>query len=420
MRKAIIIIATLFLFSAAFATAQSGKDLLQQALKKVYEERDFEGAIQIYDQMLHDFASERALMAKVTTGRARAKELAALADARKVYQQVIRDNADQPAVVEEARRRLASSPFPETQPGVFYAKFDQGAATIRGPVTRLTEDWERLEQFPTWSPDSESIAFRRNTATGSAVVIRSVRSGSETVFERRQEVEGPILWLRDGKEILSLRASSGVAPVPEMGPNLARVDLQGNLRELSTIALPMRRNLLALSPDERTLYADVPAGNNNYRTATIVSFDLATGQQKQAFPLPASLNPTTGRNATRGGRYIAISPNGKELAIIRRPGEKDAALALVGVDGENYRVLVDGTGPLEAVTWTSDGSSLVFAKLKPNSGDNWQIMQTPATGGEVVFTGLEVTRLWYFDLSPDGSRIAFDGTGYSLANKVKE
>ncbi len=35
--------------------------------------------------------------------------------------------------------------------------------------------------------------------------------------------------------------------------------------------------------------------------------------------------------------------------------------------------------------------------------------------GEPAFTGLEVTGLRAIDVSPDGSRIAFDGIGYSLS-----
>ena len=70
---------------------------------------------------------------------------------------------------------------------------------------------------------------------------------------------------------------------------------------------------------------------------------------------------------------------------------------------------------LSGPSWTPDGSHLVFAKRGSATNDEWQIMQVPSKGGPAVFTGLTVTGLGLFDLSPDGSRIAFDGTGYSLS-----
>jgi hypothetical protein len=41
-------------------------------------------------------------------------------------------------------------------------------------------------------------------------------------------------------------------------------------------------------------------------------------------------------------------------------------------------------------------------------------MRLSADGGVPTFTGLEVDDLTYFDLSFDGKRIAFDGTGYII------
>jgi hypothetical protein len=37
-------------------------------------------------------------------------------------------------------------------------------------------------------------------------------------------------------------------------------------------------------------------------------------------------------------------------------------------------------------------------------------MRIPAEGGTPEFTGVAMSRLWSFDLSPDGSRIAYGTT----------
>src|SRR5262245_26171626 len=130
----VTILASLLL-SASLATAQSGNDLFQQAQKKMYQGPDFAGAIQIYDRILSEFAADPSLVAKATIDRANAKELSARLEAQTKFEQILRDYADQPTVVEYARRRLDEVAF---QPGIHVAEFDQRAGVIHGPVTRLT------------------------------------------------------------------------------------------------------------------------------------------------------------------------------------------------------------------------------------------------------------------------------------------
>ena len=405
MQKTTTIIATLLLLSAALATAQTGNELLQQAQKKLHQDSDFQAAIQIYDRILREFGSDRMLTATATIDRAKAKELSARVDARKEYEQILGAYADQPAVIEAVRKRMDEVAFPS---GIYVAEFDQRTGAVRGPVARSTKDWETVEQFPAWSRDGESLAIRRTTEKGPALVVWSIKTGREKAYEPQPNDRGPAYWASDASAFLTLRGASNTNV-----RSIFRVDPQGNAREIFTQPVGAWISNLVLSPDEKTLYAHVLTGNDSFNTATIVSFDLATGQRERAFSLPPDLNPTTGSFPL--GRQIAISPDGKTLAVIRRPHLKDAHLALVSTRSEDYRELVTGAGPLKAMTWTSDGRSIVFANLKPNSIDTWQLMQIPAQGGAAVFTGLEVMGLAYLDISPDGSRIAFDGMAYNLS-----
>ena len=91
-------------------------------------------------------------------------------------------------------------------------------------------------------------------------------------------------------------------------------------------------------------------------------------------------------------------------------GERQPHIERRGVNGTGYGESPVGPGLVQCLQWMKDGSVL-FAKSE--DGVKWQIMRFAADGA-LAFTGLEVTGLTYFDLSPDGSRIAFDGTSYAI------
>src|SRR5262249_16711986 len=146
----------------------------------------------------------------------------------------------------------------------------------------------------------------------------------------------------------------------------------------------------------------------------IVAFDLKTGERRQTFALPIDAGARQSVAGNPNSRYLRVSPDGGILAVARRPAEADAHLALIGVNGDGYRELVRGMGQILGVTWSRDGRYVLFARLKPDNTDTWQIMRVPASGGAPAFTGLEVTGLRLFDLSPDGSRIAFDGISFRI------
>jgi len=55
--------------------------------------------------------------------------------------------------------------------------------------------------------------------------------------------------------------------------------------------------------------------------------------------------------------------------------------------------------------WTRDGRAILFTQP---SGNVTRIMRVAAEGGQGEFTGISADRLESFDLSPDGSRIAYE------------
>src|SRR5438876_9051159 len=98
----------LLLFAATTLTAQNGSDLFQQALVRQTANGDIQGAIQIYERIVRDFASNRPLVARTLVQLGKCYESLGQAKARDYYEQTLSKYADQPDMVTEARNRLAA------------------------------------------------------------------------------------------------------------------------------------------------------------------------------------------------------------------------------------------------------------------------------------------------------------------------
>src|SRR5688572_21328476 len=86
--------------------AQSGNDLFQKALAKERAEGQLEAAIQLYEQVVRDFAADRPLAARALLQVGRCYDKLGKVDARKSYRRLLRDYSDQRAYADEARARL--------------------------------------------------------------------------------------------------------------------------------------------------------------------------------------------------------------------------------------------------------------------------------------------------------------------------
>ena len=406
--------------------AQNGTDRLQQAQKKM-QAMDFEDAIEIHDQILRDPSSDAVLAASARMDRAMAQDLLARSEAMNEYREVLDAYAGEAAVVESANKRISQV---APRPAIYIAEFDSVAARVHAPVTRFT-DWGRSEQIPMWSPDGESLSFNRRSAAESNVVVRHIATQRDMFQEPQGAQLGPLFWAGESGAILSLRSGelllvpSYVLPLMEplargMGRDLYRIDSRGTAKQISRFVVQITSFQSAISHDGKSLYTNIVTGAETFSTGALAIFDVATGQRKQVFSLPPDKALTAAVGPPAPGRYMSLSPDGNMLAMARRPQMPSSArLGIVNVNGDDYRDLVTGEGTLRIVTWTRDGQSILFTKLKPNATDTWLLMQIPAKGGDAVFTGLEITGLSYLDVSPDGKRIAFDGTAFRIEGQSR-
>ncbi|MCJ7629712.1 MAG: tetratricopeptide repeat protein, partial [Longimicrobiales bacterium] len=101
-------LAMLVLFAAPVGGQQTPEELLQSALYKQQVEGDLEGAVEILQTLIDDFAEHREIAASALVLLGRVHETLGSANAERAYQRVLNDYPDQRAAVAEARTRLAA------------------------------------------------------------------------------------------------------------------------------------------------------------------------------------------------------------------------------------------------------------------------------------------------------------------------
>src|SRR2546428_719626 len=97
---------TAVLMMAVAAWAESGQDLFQKALVAERANGKLEEAIKLYQRISQKFSSDRSLAAKALMQMGQCYEKLGDAQARKAYDQVVREYADQREVVAAARSGL--------------------------------------------------------------------------------------------------------------------------------------------------------------------------------------------------------------------------------------------------------------------------------------------------------------------------
>src|SRR5262245_47510526 len=104
-----IVVMLLLVLTATVLLGQNGNDLFQQALKRQTADADIRGAIPIYERIVRDFASNRALVARALVELGKCYESLGQAESEKYYQQVVDQYADQVEMVAQAKSRLAAA-----------------------------------------------------------------------------------------------------------------------------------------------------------------------------------------------------------------------------------------------------------------------------------------------------------------------
>lgn len=304
------VLAALVLTSAASAQQKARVDVdvqLKAAMQKELVDGDLKGAIAMYEKIVADAGGNRAVAAKALLAIGQCYEKLGDTEARKAYDRLVREYADQGEVTATARARLAamgigssraSATGPTTRQvwagpdgGFFgsvssdgrylsYVEITSGNLAMRdlgtGEIRRLTStgSWSgAFAEDSRVSPDARHVAYTWYNEEGFYELRLVGRDGDQPrVLYRDKEVRWvePFEWSPDGKQIAALLLRRGSQPTHQL-VLVSAVD--GSVRVLK--ALDWRSpTKMAFSPDGRFVAYDLPpAGNAPERDVFVLATD---------------------------------------------------------------------------------------------------------------------------------------------------
>ena len=103
--------------------------------------------------------------------------------------------------------------------------------------------------------------------------------------------------------------------------------------------------------------------------------------------------------------------------VLQRRDWKSARIALISVDGTNYRELATDVVRTPTLEWTPDGRGLLAVQQR---GDGKELVQVLLDGSAPKSTGLALREpeMHSFDLTPEGRLIFSDRTRDDVAGKL--
>jgi Tol biopolymer transport system component len=349
-RQSVIIVAAAVILGAAAARQVSGQAevLFQKAIQAETVDGDLKTAIGLYEQAVAAAGSDRALAAKALVQMGQCYEKLGSTEARKAYQRVVHDFADQVASLELARARLAAlAPEPASDSAI---------------VTRQVWSDPDVDSTGRPSPDGRYLSYSDRTGN---VAIREVATG-----ETRQITTDASLWTAQGYGIWSLFSPDGRQVVYEWGEWDSWLRLSSVDGSQTRVLLPAKRDWWVVPCDwssdgRHILIHYYPAGQREPSQMDVIA--VADGSLRVVRMLDPG-QPVTSRN-------MWFSPDGQYIVYDVLPSRSGSNrdLAIVSLDGKLQSPLVENAADDYVLGWSPDGRSVLFASNRSGTYGIWAI-----------------------------------------------
>ena len=351
---ALLLAAALAAGAAAQKKPATAEELLGAALHQEEVEGNLERAIATYKKVVAEAGANRAVAGRALLRMGQCYEKLGSAEARKAYERVVRDYADQAEIVAQARVRLAALGGPGGAGGFVARRVLTDASGVGGVLTAdgryirgMDLDTGDVVQFEVASGQTSRIINKgpwSETEGGSGVFRVFSRDGKQIAYDSYTKDWDNQLRIRnlDGSGLRTLYSEKGyvVHPLdwsPEAGSILAR---RGNYKAKAL---------------ELTL---ISTADGSVRVLRSIGLPRSSLLHKTSF--------------SPDGRSVAFSSVGEGS-----PPHDD--VFLMTADGRNEVVVAGHPAEDQLLRWTPDGRSLLF--FSDRSG-TWDIWTVHITGGK--------------------------------------
>jgi Tol biopolymer transport system component len=363
----------------------TAETLLQGAIKKEVVDGDLAAAIEGYKKALAAAKANRAVAAKALYQLGECYRKQGDAQARRMFERVIKDYSDQP-VAREARARLAAL----------------GGGTGSGVTYRQVWSGPKVEHGGTISPDGRYLSYV-DWETGD-LALHEFATNSERRLTNKgtwaQSVdfaEGSAIS-RDGKQVAYAWYNS----------KDRRYELR--LVSLQTSGLPEPRRLLE-NDDVLWIAPKDWSPDGSCIAVVLQRKDQRKDQSSQIGLVSTSDGSLRVLKTTQyGAQEMWFSPDGKYLGLDLVPGgvarnaERD--VIVIAVDGSGESKAVENPGQDVMMGWSPDGRHLLFASDRTGSMGLWSIAMA---GGKPH----GMPKLLRPDIAPESLGVASSGALYT-------
>jgi len=356
VRTALMVLALAAVLAASFALAQKSDQaevLLKAAANKELVDGDLNAAIELYKKVVAQPGASRAAVAKALVQMGQCYEKlgdAQAREARKAYERVVREFADQAEIVAQARVRLAALGGPGGAGGLVARRVLTDASRVGGI---LTADGKYISNLDRGTGD----VVQFEVASGQTRRITNRGPWTETSASYENQA-----FSRDGKQIAYCSYTKDL-PHQLRIRNLDGSGLRTLYSEKGSHVHP-----LDWSPDAGSILALL--WRNQAAELTVIS--TADGSMRVLRSITSPWLSFRMASFSPDGRFVAFS-------VMREGSPPNIDVVLMTADGRNEVVVAGHPAEDRLLRWTPDGRSLVF--LSDRSG-TWDIWTVHITGGK--------------------------------------
>jgi len=331
--------------------AQTAEELFPEAIQLEEVKGELEKAIEVYQTIVTRFPDNKPVAAKAQLHIGLCYEKLGNTQARKAYESVVSNYADQAGIVAQARVRLAALGGTGGAGGLVTRRVLTDTSGIGGA---LSADGKYIRGMDWETGDVVQL----EVASGQRTRITNRGPWSET--EKSYEYQ---TFSRDGKQIAYNSFTKDWVPQLRIR-NLDGSDLRTLYSEKDTYVLPLQ-----WSPDAGSILA-LCSRDKIVSELTLIS--TADGSVRILRSITSSLFWMQRASFSPDGRSVAFSFVGEG-----NPPHGD--VHLMTADGRNEVVVAGHPAEDKLIRWTPDGKSLIF--LSDRSG-TWDIWIVHITGGK--------------------------------------